>query len=401
MKILETMIFPLVVKPVDNMGARGCRMVRSIDELLPALTSAAENSRSGRVIVEEYMEGPEFSLDALVYDGTLTICGFADRHIYYPPYFIEMGHTMPTAFGKKAVQEVISVFSRGVKALGLTCGAAKGDIKLTPNGAMIGEIAARLSGGYMSGWTFPYASGLNLTKEALRVAAGERPKALEDARIPLHIADAPFTLYDIPCKSVCAERAWISISGAVKEITGVERAAKEPEVHDVFTRSGSGDEVSFPRNNVQKCGNVVALSKTRAKADAAALKAVRDVVIRLAPHNGRTDAFLCRAGEDAENGFPPDAFTLSPETRAALIAETAALGIIPKDTPVSKAVPAALLPVLGSLKDWNSRTLGGTISVFDALCPRHEAFDAREFWESCVRGGLQGMLYYSDSKVMR
>lgn len=157
--------YPFVVKPCDNMGGRGCRMVRCESEYLPAVKDAVKNSRSGTAIVEEYMEGPEFSIDALVYNGTFTVTGFAERHIKYPPYFIEVGHTMPCVLEKKMHDELISVFALGAKALGLTCGAAKADIKYTKNGPMIGEIAGRLSGGYMSGWTFPYASNLNLTEQ--------------------------------------------------------------------------------------------------------------------------------------------------------------------------------------------------------------------------------------------
>ena len=58
--------FPKVVKPVDNMGARGCRLVRNKDEFLPALKDAVDFSRTKKAIVEDFMEGPEFSIDALV-----------------------------------------------------------------------------------------------------------------------------------------------------------------------------------------------------------------------------------------------------------------------------------------------------------------------------------------------
>ena len=61
--------WPAVVKPVDNMGARGCRRVDNFAELKTAVAEALKFSRSGRAIVEEYMEGPEFSVDALVYKG--------------------------------------------------------------------------------------------------------------------------------------------------------------------------------------------------------------------------------------------------------------------------------------------------------------------------------------------
>jgi biotin carboxylase len=143
--------FPLVVKPVDNMGGRGCRRVNSMEEYIEAAADAIRFSRSGRAIVESYMEGPEFSLDAIVYHGDITICGFADRHIFFPPYFIEMGHTIPTDIASAQQKALLETFYDGIRALGLAEGksisAAKGDIKLTEKGPMIGEIAARLSGG--------------------------------------------------------------------------------------------------------------------------------------------------------------------------------------------------------------------------------------------------------------
>ena len=99
--------FPCVVKPCDNMGARGCRLVRDEDEAESAIQAAFENSRSRTIMIEEYMEGPEFSIDAVVYKNTLTITGFADRHIYYPPYFIETGHTMPSKIDESRKIELI------------------------------------------------------------------------------------------------------------------------------------------------------------------------------------------------------------------------------------------------------------------------------------------------------
>lgn len=82
--------FPLVVKPVDNMGARGCSLVGELSELRKAAVTAAQLSRSGRVIVEEYIEGSEFSIEGLVFGGQLYVTALADRHIFFPPYFIEM-----------------------------------------------------------------------------------------------------------------------------------------------------------------------------------------------------------------------------------------------------------------------------------------------------------------------
>ncbi|MCL2880431.1 MAG: ATP-grasp domain-containing protein, partial [Treponema sp.] len=101
---------PLVIKPVDNMGGRGCRRVDSEAQFNDAITDALKFSRSGRAIVEAYMDGPEFSVDAIVYHGEITICGLADRHIFFPPYFIEMGHTMPTAIAPELQRVLLDTF---------------------------------------------------------------------------------------------------------------------------------------------------------------------------------------------------------------------------------------------------------------------------------------------------
>ena len=66
-EVLNNMKFPKVVKPIDNMGARGCRMIREKSEFLPAVEDAVRNSKSGKAILEDYMKGDEFSIDALVF----------------------------------------------------------------------------------------------------------------------------------------------------------------------------------------------------------------------------------------------------------------------------------------------------------------------------------------------
>ncbi len=407
---LGSLLFPLVVKPVDNMGGRGCRLIRARDELEPALRAAMENSRSGRAILEDYMNGPEFSIDALVYDGTVTVCGFADRHIFYPPYFIETGHTMPTTVSEKDRLELIAAFARGIQALGLTCGAAKADIKLTRKGPMIGEIAARLSGGYMSGWTYPYASDCPLTEQAELIAAGKEPAWLLAHRQPLSLragvsGAAPFDLYEVPSARICAERAWISVPGTVAAVCGLSEAASVPGVRDVLPRFAAGAAVVFPHNNVEKCGNVIAVSADRTEAVSAAEHAVRCIVLRLEADNPATDAFLAGrtvcAGED---GYPPAAFPLDSAVSAAFDsflgrsdAEHTAVRY-----PVSAHIPACLLPVADTVRDWSYRTIRQSAESFDKMISESGPDSAAGvpesvFWRACVRGGLQGMLYAADS----
>lgn len=391
--ITEELSYPCVVKPADNMGARGCRMIRSKDEAWQSVKIAAENSRTSTVILEEYMEGPEFSIDAIVYKGTLTITGFADRHIFYKPYFIETGHTMPTKIDEKKRLELISTFADGVHALGLTCGAAKADIKYTKKGPQIGEIAARLSGGYMSGWTFPYSSGLNLTKQALLLASGNEPCELLSGRIPLQIENANFALYEYPSKEVSAERAWISIPGKLKSI---QLCKETPLVKNIFPRPvKEGDKVDFPRNNVQKCGNVITKSDSYENAVSSAEQAISEVFLRLEPKNAETDFFLSGKSLPDEKSFPPPAFSSFEKIEKLNLS-----GKIPADFSILK--DAENFPALKKIlelpeKDWTHQNALCVAEKFDSICKNHPLLERSVFWKAFFKGGLQGAIYVSDS----
>lgn len=401
-KILQQINFPLVVKPVDNMGARGCRMVRTPIEFMPAVKIATECSRTGFAIVEEYMDGPEFSIDALVYNGTFTVTGFAIRHIKYEPYFIEVGHTMPAILDQKMHDELISVFALGAKSLGLSCGAAKADIKYTKNGPMIGEIAGRLSGGYMSGWTYPYASDLNLTKQGILIATGKEPQELIASRKPVTYTPSalcknlqkPYELFEVPCKRTSAERAWMSIPGTVEYIENITEYT-DKAVFDTLPRAtvNIGSKVDFPRNNVEKCGNIIAVSHQHEIAVQAAQDAVSNIFITLKPNTKETENYLKGYTQDDENAFPPDAFGKLSDSDLNKLEK-----IIPAGEKVVEHIPQILkTPQFAEITDWNYNTIEQTAAKFDILRPKHPELDSKRFWSAVLRGGLQAAVYVSDS----
>lgn len=383
--------FPAVVKPVDNMGSRGCRKVSSSEDLIDAARDALKFSRTGRAIIEEYMDGPEFSVDAVVYEGNITICGLADRHIFFPPCFIEMGHTMPTNIDEDKQKAIIEVFTQGVNVLGIQNGAAKGDIKLTKRGPMIGEIAARLSGGYMSGWTYPYASGVEPAKAAIMVCLGKKPDCLEPSK-----------------QWTSAERAFISIPGIVQSIQGIDDAEKMPRVKDVFLRIEKGSRVSFPENNVSKCGNIITAAPGREEAVHTAETAAQSILIRLEAPNEETEQFL-----QTWTDFPPNAFPLDENTRKHLNNLPLCNFLSNKEKnlmvyPFPEFTQRNPLDYMGrniaQVFSALRKLSGYTLEIAEEISwkfPKNadlqnESFLGREFWQSLIRGGYQGAVYFLD-----
>jgi hypothetical protein len=327
-----------------------------------------------------------------------------------------MGHTIPAAVGAAEQNSILETFKAGVKALGIAgkdCfGAAKGDIKLGASGPVVGEIAARLSGGYMSGWTYPYASGAEPVKGAILAALGRKPEGI-----------APLRAW------TCAERAFISIPGKVKAVLDTRKAEEIPYVKNIFLRTGPGEDLRFPENNVGKCGNIIACAPDRDGAVSAAVKAAAAVLIRLEPRHASTGAFL--DGISSLPGFPPSAFTLDRS-----LAET--LRLMPDPEPDGKIRNPRILDFPGlrasELRDYAGRTVeesleaagrvtgltltfvpgnpapettaGGPSPPPPPAAPRGDRAPetpedrgpvlGRRFWAALVRGGYQGAAYLLD-----
>jgi len=256
--------YPLVIKPADNMGARGVTKVEREEDLRPAFGRAKSASPSGEIVIEEFMEGEELSIDSLVYNKEIIFYAIADRIIDYPPYFVELGHTLPTDLPGERQEEVMEVMEKGIRALGINLGAAKGDIKMTRQGPKIVELAARLSGGFMSGHTLPLSTGVNIIKGAIELALGEKP-----------------TLSKARANMVSVERAIIPPPGRVISIQGVREAGEIKGVEEVIINTAVGETLGQVTSNIGKAANVITCGRTRREAESIAKKAIETIKIEV------------------------------------------------------------------------------------------------------------------------
>ena len=386
--------FPLVVKPVDNMGARGVMRCDCPESLPAAVAAALTYGRNGSLILEELIDGQEYSLDAVIFEGEIRITGIATRHIFFPPYFIEMGHSIPSNLSRGEKEVLEGTFRESITALGITRGAAKGDIFLKNESAgpaaVVGEVAARLSGGYMSGWTYPAATGVPLTEIGLRIALGETP---EDS------------LFQETPGTVVTERALLSAPGTVQTVHAPE--VGDPTVVQLFIRCAPGDEVTPPANNVEKVANVITRGATLAEAERSALATLAKVVVRLLPNQAVTSTYLFsqdRPGISGGADFswyraePAGAEVTwpwvqgAPFSRGTLLA--APVPVIDRRS-ISGLISRFPVPAANLLLEELVRA--GTIELVKPPAADGAAALDRAFWQPFFRAGLQGVYYLLDS----
>ena len=100
----------------------------------------------GDVLVEEYLDGPEISVDAAWSDGAMGLAYVARKQIGYPPYFEEIGHLVDGADPLLHDARLAEVVAGAHAAVGYHTGWTHTELRLTPDGPKVVEINARIGG---------------------------------------------------------------------------------------------------------------------------------------------------------------------------------------------------------------------------------------------------------------
>jgi biotin carboxylase len=170
-RLLEEPSPPCVVKAPDRQGQRGLTFVRTEAELPAAIEAAVAASRNGTYIVEEYIDGPEVTVNAVSIDGVFHPLAVTDRLTADPPAFgVALTHAWPCV---ETTQAPIDAARAAAEALGIRNGPTYTQIRLGSSGPQVVELAARLGGGH-DAELVEAAAGVPLNDLALDFALGKR-----------------------------------------------------------------------------------------------------------------------------------------------------------------------------------------------------------------------------------
>jgi biotin carboxylase len=185
----DEVAFPCVVKAVDRQGQRGLSLVEERSGLESAMARARAESRGGKILVEEFANGPELTVNAVSYDDTFVPLTVTDRVLAPPPAFgVAAAHVWPSAAGDQAA--VVAAARDAVAAVGIRSGPSYTQVRLTPDGPRVMEVAARLGGGH-DAELCEAALGVPLNDLAVAFALGEPPSDM-----PLRDMSTGLTQFD-------------------------------------------------------------------------------------------------------------------------------------------------------------------------------------------------------------
>ena len=150
---------PFIVKPVDSSGSRGIFEVIDINNnqlIKQAYEYCRPFSRNGDVIVEEYMKGPEVSVETLSINGECHVIQITDKLTTGAPHFVEMAHSQPTRHSQKIIEQISKIAKAANKAIGIENGPSHTEIIVTTEGPKVVELGARLGGDNITTHLVPF-----------------------------------------------------------------------------------------------------------------------------------------------------------------------------------------------------------------------------------------------------
>ncbi|EAK0829283.1 ATP-grasp domain-containing protein [Campylobacter fetus] len=141
--------FPLVVKPSDRSAGRGVVKVNNTEELKIAYKNAKSLSNNGIVLVEEVLDGKQFSVETISENGIHIIVAITEeffRQGKYEDDFLEVGHLIPARLNDKEKSAIQKETLKILDAFEIKFGACHIELKLGKNGVKFIEIASRMGG---------------------------------------------------------------------------------------------------------------------------------------------------------------------------------------------------------------------------------------------------------------
>jgi biotin carboxylase len=245
----ERLGYPCVVKAPDRQGQRGLSFVTEARRMASAVEVALDAARSPTLLVEEHVAGREVTVNAFSVGGRFRPLTVTDRITADPPAFgVALAHAWPSELSPEEIAGVIEAASAAAEAVGIEAGPSYTQVLVGPDGARVGELAARLGGGH-DAELCKAVLGVDLNGLALAAALGHE--------IPAP-AVAPAALAGGGCVRFLA-----APTGELRDVSGMEEAFALEGIRGIRLYRKEGHRFGPLLRGADRAGAILALGDGR------------------------------------------------------------------------------------------------------------------------------------------
>lgn len=260
---ISSMPCRFVLKPADNSASRGVVLIDKKDELnyFEVYNECLQYSRNKKLLVEEYLTGPEVSVESFTVDGNTTVITITDKIVTPEPFFVELGHTEPSILSQQVQENIKAITCAAINAIGIMNGPSHTEIKITPEGPKIVEIAARLGGDYITSKLVPLSTGIDMIDCSFNVLF----KKSVDLNKKFSRGSAIRFIH--------------GNDGVIRRIDGVKTVKNMIGVQEICIYKKEGDYIRTPRNSGDRIGHIITDGENAAEAASIADDAIKQISI--------------------------------------------------------------------------------------------------------------------------
>ncbi len=168
--------YPLIIKPVDLSSSRGVMKIGSPEELDEAIAYAMSWSKAKQAIIEEFIEGKEYSGESIAYNGEYKLLVVTEKSTTGAPHFVETGHKQPADLSPEMLHKVETTLYKAFSSMGIEYGAIHPEFRITNEGRIFFmEIGARMGGDCIGSDLVPLSSGYDYMGMVISTGCGKAP----------------------------------------------------------------------------------------------------------------------------------------------------------------------------------------------------------------------------------
>ncbi|MFJ7974261.1 ATP-grasp domain-containing protein [Peribacillus sp. NPDC096379] len=250
---------PLIVKSPISAGSKDVLLANDIFQLNLAINKLLNKYNDTPILIEEFLTGPQYLVETLVHDGTITIVAVIEQEITFQERFIVTGYSLLAYMDKQFFDHLYETVCTIVEAFDMKNGACHLELRLVRGRWKLIEINPRISGGAMNR-LIEVGYGINLVEETIQLFLGNQPNLTIKHR-----------------KYVYVQYLTVDIEGKLVSVTGKNRASKYPGVQEVFIKPRKGKILRPPLSMGDRYGYVLASSYNKEEAKQMAIAAAKEI----------------------------------------------------------------------------------------------------------------------------
>ena len=252
-KVLDVFKKDFIIKPSDGRGSRGVYLLNSQMNnkyLKKFFLKSYYESTDRKVIIEEYLDGPQISTEGFFYKKKYITIAYADRNysnlFETKPYILENGGSMPSKIENKTKKKIDELIKKACNSINIDWGTIKADIIIHKKKPYIIELAARISGGFMASHSIPLVYNFDLIEYSIKECCGLKNKIPKIKRTKLYMC----------------QRFLFAKTGKIKKIIGINKLKKNNKIYFFNFSIKKGKYQKEIQSHTDRSGMLITFSKS-------------------------------------------------------------------------------------------------------------------------------------------